>query len=121
MVELGKGKRIADDLVYMNIDFNIEMTAVQTWVKLDKYHFRRDADVPLMTVRFEGRPKEGSDYAKPFEYTLYGNPNKNQLSFKKKKRQKGDELKDIKFEKWQFVGLAMKYQVMSSGTKVCFY
>jgi len=121
MVELGRGKRIADDLVYMNIDFNIEMTAVQTWVKLDKYHFRRDADVPLMTVRFEGRPKEGSDYAKPFEYTLYGNPNKNQLSFKKKKRQKGDELKDIKFEKWQFVGLAMKYQVMSSGTKVCFY
>ena len=121
LVEVGRGKRIPDDLVYMNIDFNIEMTALQAWVKFDKYHFRVDKDAPLMTVRIEGRPKEGSDYARPFEFTLYGNARGSQLSFMKKKRQKGDELKNINFKKWQFVGLAMKYQVMTSGTKVCFY
>lgn len=46
LIEVGRGKRLAYDLVYLNINFNVELTAAQTWVKLDKYHFRTDRDVP---------------------------------------------------------------------------
>ena len=105
----------------MNIDLNLQLTAAQTWVKLDKYHFRTDKEVPLMTVKLDGRILEGRSRARKFEYTLYGNARENKISFKKGKRQKGDEIKNINFKKWQFIGLVMKFQVMTSGSKICFY
>jgi len=33
LIEVGRGKTLANDLVYMNIGFNVELTAAQTWVK----------------------------------------------------------------------------------------
>jgi len=57
-----------------------------------------------MTVRLEGRAQEHSSTVRPFEYTLYGNARNNEIHFKRGKRQRGDELKNINFKKWQFIG-----------------